>query len=152
MAVNGVQERVITPDAATLPNPPSGKYWDGYDNTGYWIKFNNGSIIRPDIGTGINWTEDNTVLIAGGAGSTGAWTQINLGVGFEDALVEILIEGQGNNNDIGVRTVGSTVGNRFADTDNDSSVTMSVRADASGDIEYYQQNNAAIFRIIARWQ
>lgn len=151
MEFDGIQERPISVDPTTIGNPPVGKYWDGYDNTGYWIKLNSGTIVRPDIGTGINYTELNTSLIGSGVGVESSWTTINLGVGFEDALVEILIEANSINNVVGVRGVGETTA-RFAQVDNDSVLSMSIRADGNGDIQYYQSNDAAIFRIMARWQ
>ena len=149
MSVNGVQERIITPDPVTLGTPPSGKYWDGYDATGYWIKLDTGVVVRPDIGTGINWSEDYTAF---GPGSSGAWTSVNLGVGFEDALVEIMIISASNNRTVGVREVGSG-NNRTARIDLDSSLTMSVRADGSGNVELFSNNIGGVtYLIIARWQ
>jgi len=151
MPDNGVLKTVITPDPATLGTPDPGTEWRGSDATGFWIKDENDVITRPDIGTGINWSEDWTTFLASGSGATGAWTTINLGVGFENALVEILIATNGNNHTVGVRQVGSAL-IRSEVIDNDSTITMSVRADVNGDVQYFQSNTQVRFTITARWQ
>ena len=151
MSLNGVTEKVITPEPETLGTPPTGKYWDGFSATGYWIKDDAGVILRPDVGSGIEWTEDFTTLLASGAGAIGAWTVLSLGGFYRDALIEVLISTNANNSTVGVRTVGSTL-IRSEVVDNDSTVTMSVRADANGDIEYFQSATAARFMSAAKWQ
>lgn len=65
MALNGITERIISDDPATLADPPVGTIWTGTDATGYWEKDANGTITRPGGGGGAYFKAE--VLINSGS-------------------------------------------------------------------------------------
>ena len=76
----------------------------------------------------------------------GAWTTV--ATGYNDKVLSILVDANVNNNTVGVRQVGSAL-IRSIQIDNDSSITMLVKSDSSGNIEAFQTFAAANFIVLS---
>jgi hypothetical protein len=132
-------------------NPPANRYFIGIDSADgrFYIKDSAGTVVKPDVGTGIDWSEDFTNVAFA---TDNVWTSTNLGAGYEDALVEINFVVSSNNTTVGVREVGSSLV-RAVRIDIDSVFTISVRADSSGNVEFFTSSSAATtITIQAVWQ
>lgn len=149
MAEQGIIRVLSSDDPATLDNPQAGVSWFGVDAIGFWIKDSGGTVVRPDVGTGINFTE---LFTAVPFAINNVWTVVSLGAPFANALVDITMKSVSNNTTAGVREVGSVLV-RLGIIDADSIATLPVRCDANGDIELFASTAANVaFLISAQWQ
>ena len=151
MAFEGIKQSKETTDPTTIGNPPAGTYYSGIDSAGLWIKDDSGTITRPDIGSGFDYTEDWTTLASG---TNNVWTLRNLGVApdYAEKVVEITTVVSSNNTTVGVREIGSALV-RNVRIDIDSASTMTVKTDSSGDIEIFSSDWAnTTMRISAKYQ